>query len=336
MPMPMTERARARLLVACVAVVVAACGPVAPSLAPTLTPSPPRPTAPAGTGAAATGVARIQLSGAAPDAILLDGDRAWVLAGEGGTLMEVDLAAGREIRAIEVGFGATHLARVGDHTIAVGRFDDSVTGAYLLLVDTESERILGVPTDELGGLATASGGQLWALQKDGLVLEVDGNRAGVVGEVGVEIAQNVHTEIQWGLGFAWAGSDGTPTLQVNGESLEVETVEVPTGIPFLFAGRHLWGAGPSAVWAIDGRTNEVTTEVPLVDVAEILGMDVDGHEAWLAVRRPGQAGRVLRLDLGTGAVLDEHEVSLPAAIRLGPERAWVASYLDDELLGFPR
>ena len=46
-------------------------------------------------------------------------------------------------------------------------------------------------------------------------------------------------------------------------------------------------------------------------------------------------GAVLRVDLATGAVVDEFPVSLPAAVRLDADHAWVASYLTNELLGFP-
>jgi hypothetical protein len=45
---------------------------------------------------------------------------------------------------------------------------------------------------------------------------------------------------------------------------------------------------------------------------------------------------VLRLDLRSAAVVAEYPVSLPAAVRIGPDRAWVASYLENELVGFAR
>lgn len=63
---------------------------------------------------------------------------------------------------------------------------------------------------------------------------------------------------------------------------------------------------------------------------------MEGDEAWLAVRRTGRVGAALRLDLASGTVAAEHSVSLPAAVRIGPERAWVASYLTNELIGFAR
>lgn len=35
-------------------------------------------------------------------------------------------------------------------------------------------------------------------------------------------------------------------------------------------------------------------------------------------------------------VVAEYPVSLPAAVKVGPGRAWVASYLTNELLGYAR
>ena len=286
---------------------------------------------------AGDGAIRIPLSGTAPDAIALDRDTAWILAGEGGTLMAVDLAGGREVRSIEVGFGATHLVLLDERTAAVARFDDSGNGFFLVLVDLATGSIRGIPTRALGGLARGGSDTLWALERAGRLLEVDPARNEVIGSVDVEIDQNVHTEVQWGAGSAWVGSDGTPVLRIAEEDLAIEAeIDVPSGLPFRFDGELLWGAGPTNLWAIDPATNAIVHDVTLVGVIEILAIDIDGDDAWLAVRRPGHVGRVLHLALPGGAVVAELDVSLPAAIRLAPDQAWVASYLGDELVGFPR
>lgn len=280
---------------------------------------------------------RIPLSGAAPDAILLDGDRAWVLAGEGGTLMDVDLAAGRELRSIDVGFGATHLAMPDPGRIAVARFDDSGNGSFLVIVDVATETVTGVETGALGGLAGGTDGVVWALEKADRLLRVDTRTGRVIDDVVVDIGENVHLEVQWGEGSAWVGSDGGRMLRIAGTEPAVEaTIAVPTGIPFLVDEGLVWGAGPTELWALDPATNDVVRHVPLEGVIEILGLDVEGDEAWLAVRRAGRIGRVLRLDTATGEVIGEHAVELPAAVRIAPDRAWVASYLDNTLVGFPR
>ena len=332
---------RLHLATATLAALLAACGGTAasgepslrPSIAPTASVAPSAPFAPT----APDDVVRIPLSGAAPGALVLRGGRAWVLAGEGGSLMEVELAARRELRAIEVGFGATHLAVLEDGVAAVGRFDDSANGSYLVLADLQTEEIRGVPTGALGGLALGEDGIVWALEQADRLLKVDTGSAEIVAELGVDIGENVHLEVQWGAGSAWVGSDGTPVVRVGGGNLAIEaTISVPSGLPFLFEDGQLWGAGPTALWAIDPAKNEVVRNVALDDVIEILGVAVDGDEAWLAVRRPGYVGRVLRLALPAGDVVGEFDVGLPAAVKLGPDRAWVTSYLDNELVGFPR
>jgi hypothetical protein len=290
---------------------------------------------PPSTTAAAAPI-RIPLSGAAPDAIALDGETAWVLAGEGGTLMEVDLAAGREVRAIDVGFGATHVVFPGSATAAVARFDSSGSGAFLEVVDVASGSVRGLPTEALGGLARGEAEIIWALERDGRLLKIDIARRRVLDQVSVQIGRNVHTEVQWGVGSAWVGSDGTPVTRVSEDLADTDTIEVDTGLPFLVKEGFVWGAGPEQVWAIDPATNRVARRVPLENVTEVLALDIAGAEAWLAVRRPGGFGAALRIDLASGAVRSEFRVSLPAAVRIGPDRVWVASYLTNELMGFER
>ena len=323
-------------LAAVLAGVMAACSGGTPS-----SPTPPATAAATRTpdpssSPAAGAVIRIPLSGAAPDAIVLDGETAWVLTGEGGTLLEVDLIAGREVRSIEVGFGATHLALPEPGLAAVARFDSSGSDSFLPIVDLASGDIRGVKTGALGGLAAGEGGTVWALEKADRLLEVDVTGRRVIGAVTVDVGENVHTEVQWGAGAAWVGSDGTPVLRV-GDDLAIEaTIEVETGLPFFVRDGLVWGAGPEQVWAIDPTSNVIASTLALNDVSEILAMDVEGNMAVLAVRHPGQRGAVLWLDLTTGSVAREEAVSLPAAVRIAPDRVWVASYLTDELLGFAR
>jgi DNA-binding beta-propeller fold protein YncE len=90
------------------------------------------------------------------------------------------------------------------------------------------------------------------------------------------------------------------------------------------------------VWAIDAATNAVSRTIPLPNVIEVLAMDVDGNDAWLAVRLTGRIGSVIRLDLEAGRLIGKYPVSLPAAVRIAGNRVWVASYLTNELLGFAR
>ena len=175
------------------------------------------------------------------------------------------------------------------------------------------------------------------LEKADRLVQVDGATGEVVDSTAVEVGENVHVEVRWAAGAAWVGSDGLPLVRVDGADLaEHETIEVDEGIPFLFEGGLLWGAGPAQLWALDPATSEVTRRIALDNLIEILALDIDGEEAWIAARRPGHVGTLLRLDLATGEVTSETPVDLPSAVRIGPDRAWVASYTTNELLGFAR
>ena len=280
---------------------------------------------------------RIALSGAAPDALVLDGETAWVLTGEGGTLLEVDLGARAEVRSIEVGFGATHVALPLPGVAAVGRFDNSSTGAYCLLVDLGTGDVRPVETGELGALAGGEDGVVWALEKANRLLKVDAASGDVLGSTSVDVGENVHVEVRWAGGATWVGSDGLPVVRVDGADLDDHrTIEVDEGIPFLFEGGLLWGAGPSQLWALDPATGKITRRIALENLIEVLALDIEGDEAWIAARHPGHVGTVLHLDLASEAVVEEIPIDLPAAIAIAPDRVWVASYSTNELVGIAR
>jgi hypothetical protein len=249
----------------------------------------------------------------------------------------VDLEAAREARAIEVGFGPTHLALPLPGLGAVGRFDDSTTGAFTLLVDLETGAIRPVAGAEVGALDAGESGTVWVLEKADRLVKLDAEAGEEIGSTPVEVGENVHVEVRWGGGAAWVGSDGLPLVRVDGDDLtRHERIEVDEGIPFLFADGLLWGAGPSQLWAIEADTRRITRRIALEGLIEILAVDIDGDDAWIAARHPGQVGTVLHLDLASEAVVREVAIDLPAAIRIAPDRVWVASYTTNELVGIGR
>jgi hypothetical protein len=299
------------------------------------TPAPPSPIASA-SSVLADPVTRVALSGQAPAALAIDGDRMWVYEVESGDLSLVDLAAGRETRSVHFGGLGSHVVRGRDGTIIVARFDTGGSGEHLVTVDPVTGVIGGVPTDPLGAMTMGEDGSVLALEKADRLLRVDPAKRSIVDRVAVDI-DDEHMEVVAASGAAWVASDHTPVRRISLPKLAVAgTIEVGGGIPFVARSGLVWGARPDAVWAIDPARNAVSRTLPLVDVSEILAMDIDGDDAWIAVRRPGQVGEVIRLDLRDGRVLGEYPVSLPAAVRIASDRVWVASYLTNELLGFAR
>jgi hypothetical protein len=276
------------------------------------------------------------LSGQAPAALAIDGDRMWVYEIESGDLSLVDLAAGRETRTIHFGGLGSHVLRGADGTLYVARFETGGSGDHLLAIDPASARINGVETGPLGSLALGPDGFLLALEKADRLLRIDPRTRKAVDHVPVDV-NDEHMEVVVAAGSAWVSSDHTLVRRITLPKLAIEqTIDAGGGIPFVVRGGLVWGGRPDALWAIDPATNAVSRTIPLENVIEVLAMDIDGDDAWIAARRPGGVGTVIRLDLADGRVVTESAVSLPAAVRIDRDRVWVASYLTNELLGYRR
>jgi hypothetical protein len=299
-----------------------------PSAPPSQTPVPPP-------GTSVEPVATVKLTGAGPIGVDLADDRAWVVLPDSGDLSEVDLASGREVRSIRVGPGGSHVA-VGPDAVYVGRFDTSDGGPSLVVVNRDSGAVSGL---ELGPLESVSYGEgtVWGLEKSGAIRIVDAATGKVTGSASVHIDADAHAEAVPGAGALWVSGDRTPVHRIDPVSGEVDPdIETGGGIPLSFANGLVWGARPDELWAIDPASSTVARRIPITDVAEILALDVDGNEAWIAARRPGRIGVVVRLDLATGLVVSMAAVSLPAGVALTATHAWVTSYDTAELLGFDR
>ena len=278
---------------------------------------------------------RVPLKGAGPIGIDLADGHAWVVLPDSGDLSEVDLASGREVRSIRVGPGGSHVA-VAPHAIYVGRYDTSDGGPSLVVVDRESGAVSGIELDPLESVSYGDG-TVWGLEKSGAIRIVDAAAGKVTGSATVHIDADAHAEAVPGSGALWVSGDRTPVHRIDPVSAEVgPDIETGGGIPLSFANGLIWGARADELWAIDPATSTVPRRIPLTDLAEILALDVDGGDAWIAARRPGRVGVVVRLDLATGAVVSTAAVSLPAGVALTSTRAWVTSYDTAELLGFER
>jgi outer membrane protein assembly factor BamB len=281
-------------------------------------------------------VTRVALSGQAPAALAIDGDRMWVYEIESGDLSLVDLTTERETRSIHFGGLGSHILLGRDGTIYVARFETGGSGDHLLIVDPSSGAIDGVATGPLGAMTIADDGSLLALEKADRLVRVDQAKRAIVGHVSVDI-DDEHMEVVAAASAAWVASDHTPVRRISGRRLAVEaTIDAGGGIPFVARDGLVWGARPDTLWALDPATNAISRTVPLENLIEILALDIDGDDAWIAARRPGHVGTLIRLDLGSGRVRAEYPVSLPSAVRIAGNRVWVASYLTNELLGFTR
>jgi DNA-binding beta-propeller fold protein YncE len=293
--------------------------------------------------AAATGSAvarapsiRIAVSGRGPIGMAVDGDTGWVAAADSGDLLELDLAAGQEAAAIAIGVGASSVVVGDDGSVFVSRIGMDESGENLVKVDAAGRKVSRIRLEPLGGLAAGESGTLWALEKTGRILHVDPATGSVLAHVDVPINPNEHTEIVSGSGARWMASDTTAVRRIAADATIAADIATGGGIPLAFDGGRVWGARADELWAIDPATNAIAARVPLLDIAEILSLDVAGSDVWIAARRAGRIGVVVRLELPTGRVIGEYPVSLPAAVVLTADRAWVTNNDRNEVLAFER
>jgi len=288
----------------------------------------------------------LPLSGEGPIDIEIEGGAtAWVITSDSGNLISVDLSHACETRSFKVGSMLTTLA-LGFQQAYVGQLDPVAGAQPLVSVDLADGSTVDIRSETMGGL-TVLGDYLMALEQSGLMRVIDTPLHNTVSTVVVEVNQNEHMEIVSDGTQAWASGDGTPVQRISLNEREESdvisvaasldaSIETGGGIPFDADGGLVWGARPDEVWAIDPTTNQISKHVALENVIEVLAMDVADGEAWIGARRPGRVGTVIRIDLATGDVLGEWPVSLPAAVKVVGDFAWVASYETDELIGISR
>jgi DNA-binding beta-propeller fold protein YncE len=303
-----------------------------PSVAPT-----PTPVATPGATPQAE-IIHIPLSGRGPLGLVLDGDVAWTVAHDSGDLISIDLPTARETASFGIGSAGTHVVVDGDE-VFVGRYDPACIDECLTVVNPGDEEVSGIETGPLASIARADDGRLWALEQSGTVLLIDPTGGATLDFLKVQLAPNEHRELVPSPGTAWVGSDSTAVrrVTVTGTELSVGAeIDPGGGIPFVFRDGLVWGARADELWAIDPAANDITERVALTELMEILALDVGDGEAWIAARRPGVRGTVIRVDLETGQVLDEWAVRLPAAVAIAADRVWVTDAEAHELVGLPR
>ena len=259
---------------------------------------------------------------------------AWVVASDDGRLVDVDLATGATT-AMDIGSSASWVKVLGVGHLALSRYGPAPGRGTLEIIDRATGDAVSVFQDPIEGL-DVDGEDVWAFAKDGTVLSVDA-ASKIVGQASVDVAPNEHMDLVGLDGSAFASSDSTAVRQVGGKPLAVSgTIDTGGGVPFTRDGTSIWGARADTVWSIDSATGALGPSVALDDVDEILDLDVDGDDAWIAVRHPGRLGALLHVDLATGTERSDTPMRLPAAVVIDGSTVWVTDYEAGELLGFAR
>jgi len=261
--------------------------------------------------------------------------KAYVSTHDSSQLVVVDLATG-DAEAQAIGPNVIRVIDLGG-TLALGRYASAAGHAAVELLDLATGATTQTEATVIDAINPGEDGRIWAFEKAGSVALLDGTDGGLVGRTPIAAPSDEHLELIGADGSAFASASSTPTTRIGGDPLTTQaTIDTGGGFPLAVDGGLVWGAREAEIWAIDPATNDVVKHVPLKDVAEILGMDVEGDDAWIAIRHPGRIGAVIRIDLATGRQTEDHPASLPAAIEIAGDTVWVTDYETDALLGFAR
>jgi hypothetical protein len=267
----------------------------------------------------------------------LVGDEAWILASDSAELVRVTLADQQEIGSNPAGSLPTVLAVGSEGQALIGDLG-ATNGERLLVIDPASGDVQRFVTDDqVQSISFMPENLLWLLNRNGLVQQYDlpPGRPSYAREVTVD--PNEHMEVVAAGSYAWAGSDSGPLTRIQVPHAVTDgTLDAGGGVPLLYRDGIVWGARPDEIWGIDTTTNEVSRHVALANLIEILAMDIADSEAWVAARRPGRVGTILRIDLESGEVMGEWPASLPASIKVGADAVWAVDYETDELIRIPR
>jgi streptogramin lyase len=264
----------------------------------------------------------IELPGLEAYGLAVSADAVWAIAYQAGALSHVDPATETVVASIPLANAASVLA-VGDALWVAGY--GGPAGSRLYRLDSRSGQLVAtIDPGELCCDLTAGDDSIWALDPRGSLIRVDPALNEVVERISVAIDRNAHTNAVYAGGAVWVSSDSTTLFRIDAGSGATSQLDVGGGVPFLADGGLVWGASPTRLWAVDERTGELARDIPLANSMEVLSLALGFGSIWVGIRDQGRAGAVLRLDEGTGALLDElDEVDIPARIAVGFDSVWI-------------
>jgi streptogramin lyase len=248
----------------------------------------------------------------------------WAISYQAGSISRIDPATGQVVLTKTLGMNAATVV-AGDELWVAG-YGVSPADSHLFRIDPASGEVLGeTPVGEVCCDLAVGAGRIWAIDPRGDVVGVDPGRDRVEDRYAVPFDREVHTNVVFGGGSLWVGSDGTALVEVDPATGEIRrTIDTPGGPPFLQDDGLVWGAAPDVIWAVDASSGKVIRRVPLEDSIEVISLGVGFGSVWAGIRHPGYIGAVLRIDPSTGEVLaDLPDVDIPARIEIGFGSVWV-------------
>jgi streptogramin lyase len=264
----------------------------------------------------------VELPGKEAYGLAMNSDAVWAIAYQAGALSKVDPQTSTVTVNIPLAGAASVLAM--DDVVWVAGYGGP-TDSRLYRIDARTGHVAAmIETGELCCDLTSGGGSIWTVDPNGAVLRIDPATNQVVQHIPVTIDRNAHTNAVFAGEAVWVSSDTTKLFRIDPTSGVATQFDVGGGVPFLADRGLVWGASPTALWAVDEKTGEVARQIPLTNSTEVMSLGLGYGSIWVGIRHPGRAGAVLRLDESTGAQIDElTEIDIPARIAVGFGSVWI-------------
>jgi streptogramin lyase len=273
----------------------------------------------------ATVVDAIDIGGGEVLGLTTHDDAVWAISFEAGSISRIDPETGDVTLTERLGSGAATVLSAGSQLWVAG-YGMAPGASKLYRLDGAGTVQAEVSPGEVCCDLAEGAGRIWAIDPRGDLMGIDPARARVTDRWAVPFDPATHTNVVFGGGSVWVGSDGTPLVQVDPATGAIDRmIETGGGPPFLAKDGLVWGAAPELIWAVDASTGEVVRSFPLEDSMEVISFGIGLGSIWAGIRHPGYVGAVLRLDPSTGDVVaDIPDVDIPARIAIGFGSVWVS------------
>jgi len=250
-------------------------------------------------------------------------DAIWAISFDNGALVKIDPVTNDVATSVRISQAGSVLSNDGD--VWVARYGFGTSGGGIDRVDASSAaKVASIAAGDVCCDLTFGDDLLWLLDAQGTLRSIDPSSNTIGSEFPVAVDRNAHSNVVYGGGYLWASSDTTRLHRIDRRTGDIVDFDVGGGVPFVERDGLVWGASPTAVWAVDAETGEVQRHIDLQRSIEVLSLDVGSSTIWVGVRRPGRVGEVRHIDIGTGEVLDQFaDVDIPAHIVLAFDSVWV-------------
>jgi streptogramin lyase len=265
----------------------------------------------------------IDIGGGQALGLTADSESVWAVSYDAGTVVRIDPSTNAVTATIQVRNAASALREAADLWIAAYGGGPSDSAIYRIDPVT-GDKTATINAGEICCDLSFGGGLLWVVDPSGSVRGIRPDDNTVATTLDVPIDRNAHSNAVFAGGAVWVSSDTSALHRIDPNTGAITDFDVGGGVPFLARDGVVWGASPTALWAVDEITGQVVRHLELERSIEVLSLGVGSKTVWVGIRHPGYVGAVLHIDLESGTVLEEFdEVDIPARIVLAFDSVWV-------------